>query len=192
MKLHQSLSLILALALVFACASQESNPAGSKVPEATQATERPAMVAQPVGEMRKVHRQGNIYLASQPSPEDLTRFQDLGVVSVINMRKGSEVSYDMVKACADLGLGYTNPGWNGPDELTDDLIDSYRELLNSTPRPLLLHCASCNRVGPIWMAWQVLDRGVPLETATSEAKMAGMRTPAYESKALDYIARHKK
>jgi protein tyrosine phosphatase (PTP) superfamily phosphohydrolase (DUF442 family) len=112
-----------------------------------------------------------------------------GVKAVINMRKAEEMDFDGAAMASDLGLTYANPGWDGPDELTDELFDQYRELLNASEFPLLLHCASSNRVGPIWMAWQVLDKGADLEQATAEAKMAGMRTPGYEVKARDYIAR---
>lgn len=39
------------------------------------------------------------------------------------------------------------------------------------------------------MAYRVLDQDVDLETAKKEAKTVGLRTPAYEEKALEYIQR---
>ncbi|MCA9002604.1 MAG: hypothetical protein KDB61_11820 [Planctomycetes bacterium] len=139
--------------------------------------------------MNKLAKKGDVYLAGQPSPQDLAWFDQQGVGFVINLRKGSEMNFDEEKICADLGMTYAELPWNGADELTDEVFDAGRSLLESAASPVLLHCASSNRVGPIWMAWQVLDRGADLETATQEAKLAGMRTPAYESMARDYIAR---
>ncbi len=40
------------------------------------------------------------------------------------------------------------------------------------------------------MAYRVLDEGVPMTEALKEAKEVGMRTQAYEAKAVEYIKKH--
>jgi uncharacterized protein (TIGR01244 family) len=89
----------------------------------------------------------------------------------------------------DLGMGYHNVPWNGPDELTDERFDTVRELLRTAERPLLLHCSSGNRVGAMWLAYRALDDGLSYEEALREAKIVGMKTPAFETKAKSYIER---
>jgi hypothetical protein len=65
-----------------------------------------------------------------------------------------------------------------------------RELLRTTERPLLFHCASANRVGANWIPYRMLDQGVTWEQAVDEARAMGLRTEAYVDLARDYVARH--
>jgi len=75
--------------------------------------------------------------------------------------------------------------------VTDAKIDETRELLRTAERPMLMHCSSANRVGAMWMAYRVLDEELDVEAAAAEAKVVGLRSPVYEQKIRDYIARHK-
>lgn len=186
MKISHLIVMGFALVPLFACASDDAPAA-----EPAEEQAAPPTVMEPVqlGEMRKLHKFGDVYLGSQPSEADLALLKERGVVTVINMRKAEEMSFDQKAATEGLGLAYNHLGWNGPDELTDELFDSYREFMNNAEQPLLLHCASCNRVGAIWIAWRVLDQGANVDDAVAEAKISGMRTPGYETKARDYVER---
>ncbi len=112
-----------------------------------------------------------------------------GVQTVVNICHPKELSFDEAGHVASLGLNYLNPAWNGPDELTDEMFATYREILREGERPMLLHCGSANRVGAVWLPYRVLDEGIEVEAALAEAKTVGLRSPAYEQKALDYIRR---
>jgi hypothetical protein len=46
-------------------------------------------------------------------------------------------------------------------------------------------------VGGVWLTRRVLDEGVDVKTAIEEAKTIGLRSPAIQKKALDYIQRKK-
>ena len=63
-------------------------------------------------------------------------------------------------------------------------------MFNTVERPALVHCGSANRVGAVYLPWRVLDGGLSVEDALAEAKVVGLKTPMYETKALDYIKRH--
>ena len=56
---------------------------------------------------------------------------------------------------------------------------------------MLLHCASSNRVGAVWLAYRALDGGLSIEEAKAEAKIVGLKSPALEAKAIDYVKRKK-
>ncbi|MCP5024501.1 MAG: hypothetical protein GY930_22390 [bacterium] len=186
MKISHQIVLGFVLAPLFAC----SNCGAPALDVADEPSVPPTvMQAVQLGGMDKLHKFGDVYLGGQPSEADLALLKERGVVSVINMRKAGEMSFDQEATLKGLGLASFHLGWNGPDELTDALFDSYRELMNDSPQPMLLHCASGNRVGAIWIAWRVLDQGASVDTAVAEAKMAGMRTPDYEAKACDYVDR---
>ncbi len=144
------------------------------------------------GSIQRLHTMQGVFLASQPSAEDLAQAKMGGVRTVINMRHDKELKFDERNVVEGLELGYQNPAWNGPDELTDEIFAQYRTLLDQAERPILLHCGSGNRVGAVWLPWRVLNGGATVEEALAEAKTIGMRSPDYERLALDYIRRMKK
>ena len=141
-----------------------------------------------LGTVEKSHRFGDIFLASQPQPEDFKRAKNMGVTTVVNLRPESEMSFDEKIAIAELEMNYVNVPFGSPAELTDDVFKQTRELLkNQNKRPLLMHCSSANRVGAVWLAHRVLDDGLSFEDALAEAKMVGLTLPALEQRAQQYI-----
>jgi uncharacterized protein (TIGR01244 family) len=143
------------------------------------------------GTITRLHTMGGVFLASQPQPSDIEQAKKGGVKSVINLRHREEnTDFDEQAVVADLGLNYYNLPWNGPDELNDQIFDDSRKLLNTVERPILLHCSSANRVGAVWIPWRVLDGGADIEEAVAEAKVIGLKSPDYETKARDYVKRH--
>lgn len=142
------------------------------------------------GSVARLHTWNNIFLASQPSPEDFELARMGGIRTVINQRHEREITtFNERDIVSSLGMTYHNPAWNGPDELTDEIIDRTRELLRTAERPVLIHCASANRTGAIWLAFSVLDRGLSWDEALAEAKTVGLRSPDYERIIRDYIRR---
>lgn len=174
---HRDLAPLLLLLL---CAASAADGPPSPV--------RPA----DLGATARVHAIGGLLLASQPSAADLQLAVQRGVRNVISLRHADEpVGFDERAEAGRLGLSYVVLPWNGTDELTDAVFDEARRLLRDSPRPLLLHCASGNRVGAVWIPWRVLDEGVTPEQAAEEARVIGLSTPGYEQKARDYIGRQR-
>jgi len=144
------------------------------------------------GSIARLHASGGVLLASQPSPADFERASERGVRTVIDLRHADELEdFDEREVVTGLGLTYVHFPWSGPDELTDEVFDRSRELLRTAERPILLHCASANRVGAVWIPWRVLDGGIALDEAVAEARTVGLRTPIYETLARDYVERHR-
>ena len=155
----------------------------------SKTTATPAAVeADTCGNVRNLHRAGDIYLAGQPAADDFKLLKDRGVRTVINLRPQAESDLNEKRIVEDLGMTYIHIPWNGPAQLTDARLDAMRNVLRDSERNIMLHCASANRVGPAWLAYRVLDEGVPIEQAVAEAKQIGMRTAGYETKARAYIA----
>ncbi|MGI9013066.1 MAG: hypothetical protein ACR2GY_02325 [Phycisphaerales bacterium] len=142
------------------------------------------------GSITRLHTYQGVFLASQPAKEDFEQAKKGGVVTVINLRHADEIEdFDEKQVVDDLELAYHNPAWNGPEELTDAIFNEVRGLLKTAERPILLHCSSANRVGAVWLAYRVLDEGLDVEAAVAEAKILGMKSPAYEEMARDYVER---
>ena len=145
------------------------------------------------GSITKLHTYKGVFLASQPSKDDFAMAKDGGVKTVIDLRKDGELKdFNEKQVVTDLGLTYCQVPFGGPAELTDAKFDEARKLLRESQRPILLHCASANRVGAIWLTYRVLDDGATVEEATAEAKTVGLRSAEMEQMAKDYIAKNKK
>lgn len=142
------------------------------------------------GTITRLHTFQGVFLASQPKPEDFEQAKRGGVKTVINLRHaGENKEFDEQAVVAGLGLNYVHEPWDGPEQFTDQVIDSLRTELLTAERPILLHCASANRVGAIWLPFRVLDGGLSWDEALAEAKLVGLKSPDYEKIAKAYIER---
>jgi uncharacterized protein (TIGR01244 family) len=158
------------------------------------ATTEPAAKLEPTtcGKIARVHRLADVYLAGQPTADDLAEAKKLGIKTVLNLRPDAELKgFDERAAVEAAGLAYIHIPFSGADDLNDAIFDKAREQLKKSERPLLLHCASANRVGAVWLPYRVLDNGIDYDAALAEAKAVGLRTPAMQAKAKEYVERHK-
>lgn len=175
---------VVAIAFSFTFALADEKP---------KKVEEPKKLAQAkCGSVKQLHVLGDVYLAGQPSADDFQEFKKRGVKSVLNLRTKDEMDFDEAKTLKSLGLEYHHVPIASPDSLTDENFDKLRKLLNEKDqRPLILHCASANRVGAVWLAHRVLDGGLTYDEALVEAKTVGLKAPAMEAKAKEYIAKQK-
>ncbi|MBX3441152.1 MAG: protein tyrosine phosphatase family protein [Planctomyces sp.] len=142
------------------------------------------------GEIDRLHRFGDIFLASQPREEDFKLLKREGVRTVINLREDEEIDWDERAAVERLKLDYEHVPIGSLNKLTDETFDRLRELLlQASERPVVLHCAVANRVGAVWLAHRILDGGLDDEAALKEAKAVGLKSPELEQAARDYVAR---
>jgi len=141
-----------------------------------------------LGSIRNIHAFGPILLCGQPSAEDLMASKERGVKVFVTLRTEGEVGWDESAAVEELGLDFHRFGFRAPETLTEEIIDnSLKHLANANKKPVMLYCASANRVGAIWMAHRILHDGLTIEKARAEAKTVGLRTPGYEKIVLAYV-----
>jgi len=118
-----------------------------------------------------------------------------GFKAVINLRQaneaGANIDENAVRAKA-LGLNYIHIPFNTQAPESKSVDDFLAAVANKSNQPVYIHCGSANRVGAVWLVKRVLQDGWPVEKATEEAKLIGLRTPALEQFALKYIEEHKK
>ena len=142
-----------------------------------------------MGDVKNVHRSGNLIFSGQFSPDDLQLMKSLGIQRVITLRNEGETNFDESEAVTGTDLEFHRVPFASEEALTDDIFNEVRDLLRDDSEKTLIHCGSANRVGGVWLTYRVLDQGVDVATALAEAKKIGLRTPFVERKALDYIAR---
>jgi protein tyrosine phosphatase (PTP) superfamily phosphohydrolase (DUF442 family) len=142
-----------------------------------------------LGSTNNVHRLGKIYLAGQPSAADFaTAKKNDGIKTVINLRTPGEMRFDEKGVLKGLNIEYHYLPFGAPETLKDEIFEkSLKVLGDKKKQPVLMHCASANRVGAIWLVHRVLTDKIAYDKALKEAKEVGLRFPPYEAIAKRYI-----
>jgi uncharacterized protein (TIGR01244 family) len=137
----------------------------------------PAALSEPAGVERRLFRDGRVYIAGQPSEEALTKFKELGVTAVVNLRTPQEmadreeVPYDEAAAAARLGLEYVHLPIGGPEHpWRPEVLDRLADVLERHRGPVLLHCTVAWRASYVWTAYLVREAGLSLDEALARGR----------------------
>jgi len=134
-----------------------------------------------------------VAIGGQPDSAQLLRLGKAGFRTVLDLRTPEETrGFDEPGAARAAGLSYLLLPI-GRQGVPDSTFDAFRAVMtNSASHPVLVHCASGNRVGPVVIAWLVLDRGWSLDRAVEIAQYGGLRSPSLEAAVRDYIGRRRR
>lgn len=132
--------------------------------------------------------------AGQPALEDLTKLHVEGVKSILNLRRPEEdpITAEEQKQAQRLGMKYFNIPVDSSNPQEEEVDEFLKIVTDQSNRPMLIHCASANRVGGFWMIYRVLKDKWTLEKAEEEARRIGLRTPVMSAFARRYIEQHAK
>ncbi len=132
----------------------------------------------------------DLFTAGQPAPADLEALKARGVKTVIDLRDPMEPrSFDEPALVRELGMNYLNVSVRQgalDDAVMDATLDAIRQ---SEGLPLLLHCASANRVGGVLIPYFMIDKGMAEEDAVAAAMKVGLRGADLLEWALEYTQR---
>ncbi len=118
-----------------------------------------------------------ILFGGQPSEAEMTQLIDKGYKTVIDLRMPSEDrGFDQAALLSSLGVAYQPLPVNGTALEVPRTYERFFELLVDAERPVLVHCASGNRVGALWYAWLAGHEGVSRDEALAEARKQGLRS----------------
>jgi uncharacterized protein (TIGR01244 family) len=124
----------------------------------------------------RVLRPGLAATSGQPAPEAFARLASQGFKTVVNLRTEEEGARHEETWVKDAGLRYV---WIPvtPESFTVEDAEALRMVLDDAEAaPMLIHCATGNRVGAVWTVIQV-RQGRPLSEARSEGEAIGLRGP---------------
>ncbi|MYL27847.1 hypothetical protein GLW02_09195 [Halomonas sp. 22501_18_FS] len=94
------------------------------------------------------------------------------VVSLLNPHEGLEAERE---AAHDAGLNFYSISVSSKAP-TEEQVREFAGIVSATGNyPILVHCASSNRVGAMWALYRH-QMGVPAEIALEEGKAAGLKT----------------
>jgi uncharacterized protein (TIGR01244 family) len=115
--------------------------------------------------------------AGQPSAAGLAQLKAMGFKTVVNLRtekEGAKEEEAMVKAA---GLSYVSVPVTAETLSQKDADAVGRVIDDPAAGPVLLHCATANRVGAVWAILRV-RQGKTLEEAEAEGRAIGLTSPA--------------
>jgi uncharacterized protein (TIGR01244 family) len=119
----------------------------------------------------------SLAVAGKPSPETVAKLNEMGFRTVVDLRSEAEGLSEEKAAVEAQGLRYVSVPITTATFKLDDALAVGRVLDDPAAGPVLLHCASSNRVGGV-IAVLAAKAGRPLEEAIAEGERAGLKSDA--------------
>ena len=160
---HTSALLVIALALGVVADETDFGPVSSLKVDLGK-----------VVELGTVSPVDGITSAGQPDTAALEVFADSGYATVIDLRgEGEDRGFDEAAVVEELGLHYVTLPIASGSEISFDNARKLDALLQQYPGPVLVHCASGNRVGALLALRASLD-GADDEKALALGRQGGL------------------
>lgn len=117
-----------------------------------------------------------LVVAGQPATGDWAALAASGIRTVINLRPQAELQgRDERAEVAAAGMRYVELPVSGPADITSENAEALSRLLAQADGPVLVHCASGNRVGGL-LAVAMAQSGMPVSAALDFGRSAGMKS----------------
>ncbi|MCM2309818.1 MAG: sulfur transferase domain-containing protein [Steroidobacteraceae bacterium] len=117
-----------------------------------------------------------IVSAGRLEPADIARVRDAGIRHVIDLTPDAETpGFDEAAAVRAAGLAYSNLPLRGAADLTRENVIAFDALVRAAKRPVLVHCASGNRVGAMAALRAAWVEGKPADEAIDIGKTWGLK-----------------
>jgi protein tyrosine phosphatase (PTP) superfamily phosphohydrolase (DUF442 family) len=129
----------------------------------------------------------------QPKDQAYTKAAAAGFRSVLSLRTAAE-GIDLVRERRQVEgnqMRYFNIPVNSLSPRPEQADEFLRITRDKANHPMLVTCATANRVGGFMMILRVLEQGWSVEEAADEAAKIGLRGDELKKFAKDYIAQQK-
>lgn len=131
----------------------------------------------------------NVLSSGQPSEQQLQILASSGVKHIINLRPASELDWDEEAYVKSLGMEYHSIPVAGAAGVSIENAQSLDALLKSLDgQPLLVHCASSNRVGALRALTASHSEGATLDAALASGKQWGLKS--LEPRVREILSEH--
>jgi len=133
----------------------------------------------------------NLATSGQPRAEQFEALRAAGAEVILDIRDPMEPRpLDEAEVVRKLGMEYVNVSVR-QGALDDSTMEAVlAELRRNRERPVLLHCASANRVGGVLIPYLILDHAMEEAEAVEIAMRIGLRGPDLLEWGLDYARRN--
>ena len=128
----------------------------------------------------------NFYRGAQPLPDDYKSLKELGINTVIDLRKDA-TDYEK-KSVEDLGMKYVNipmTGWTTKDESVAEFL---KVINDSSTGKVYVHCAAGkHRTGLVGAIYRLEKYGWDYDSAYKEMKNYEYYSGLFHGKIKDYV-----
>lgn len=130
----------------------------------------------------------------QPTDQAFAKAAASGFRSVLSLRTGSEgVDLFRERSLVEKSkMRYYNIPVISSAPKPEQADEFIRLVKDKSNHPMLINCASANRVGAFMMIYRVLEQGWSEDKALAEAVKIGTSSPNLKQFAHDYIEQHKR
>ena len=128
-------------------------------------------------------------VGGQPSRGTLARLREkIGMQSVVNLRTSQEIEDALSpvqegEACSELGLDYFHLPVS-MDEMSHELVHTFREKVKNLHKPIYVHCASGMRAGAFVMMHLAVENDWSARECFTKAEEQGFECDKPEMKAF--------
>jgi protein tyrosine phosphatase (PTP) superfamily phosphohydrolase (DUF442 family) len=133
---------------------------------------------------------GSFTTGAQPTDQAYAKAAASGFRSVLSLRAANE-GVDLARERSIVqknNLRYFNIPVNSSAPRPEQADEFLRLVNDQSNHPMLINCASANRVGAFMMIFRVLEQGWPENKALEEAVRIGLTGEGLKKFAQDYIA----
>ena len=117
-----------------------------------------------------------IVSAGRLAADDVARVREAGIHHIIDLTPDAETpDFDEAAAVRAAGLLYSNLPLRGALDLTRENVMSFDALVRDAERPVLVHCASGNRVGAMAALRAAWVDGKKIDEAIATGKAWGLK-----------------
>jgi uncharacterized protein (TIGR01244 family) len=116
--------------------------------------------------------------SGQPTEDQFRVLADSGIQHVINLRPAGEQDWDEGAFVRSLNMEYHSIPVDTADGITRDNAESLYQLLESLEgQPVIVHCASGNRVGALVALSSAEHEGLDADAAMAKGEQWGLTSP---------------
>lgn len=116
-----------------------------------------------------------ILTGGQPSLDDLSLLKSKGFGVVVNLRTSEEPQgFDEAEEVGQLGMRYIQIPISAPGGISRENAQKLHDVLSQTDAPVVVHCASGNRVGALFALRAYFIAGLPAESSMEIGRQAGL------------------
>lgn len=136
-----------------------------------------------VNKSYSLYQAGDIFLAGQPTKENLDSLIKIGVALVVNLRTADEmdhVDYDEAEHLKAAGVKYIHIPIGGVDDYKPEVVDKMGEKMKSVDGKVLIHCRGAGRATYAWMAWLVNYEKYSIDEAVALGSKARFYVPFFD------------
>lgn len=122
-----------------------------------------------------MHPEESVFTSGQPSQDELKAMAEAGIKHIINLRPDAEMDWNERQYVESLGMSYAQLPIASAADLTVTNAEALDTLLQQAAgEPVLVHCASGNRIGAVIAVRESRLKQKGLEEAISTGKQWGL------------------